>query len=44
MTSEIKPYITRFVTHVARMCHCKEDEVWAAMSDLSTVKAMEYDR
>jgi len=42
MTTEIKSYITRSVTDIARKCQCKEDEVWAAMSDISTVKAMEY--
>ena len=43
MNNDIKSYITRSVTDIARKCHCKEDEVWAEMSDLSTVKAMEYD-
>lgn len=42
MTHEIKSYITRSVTDIARKCQCKEDEVWAIMSDVSTLKAMEY--
>ena len=44
MNPEIKSYITRSVTDIARKCHCKEDQVLAEMSDLSTVKSMEYDR
>lgn len=44
MNPEIKSYITRSVTDIARKCHCKEDQVWAEMSDLSTVKSMEYER
>lgn len=40
MNKEIRDYITRSVTDIARKCQCKEDEIWAEMSDLSTVKAM----
>ena len=42
MNPEIRSYITRSVTDIARKCHCKEDKVWAEMSDISTVKSMEY--
>ena len=42
MNPEIKSYITRSVTDIARKCQCKEDQVWAEMSDISTVKSMEY--
>ena len=44
MNKEIQGYITRSVTDIARKCQCKEDEVWKEMSDMSTVKSMEYER
>ena len=31
MTPEIKSYITRSVTDIARKCHCKENEVISEM-------------
>ena len=44
MNKEIQGCITRSVTDIARKCQCKENEVWAEMSDISTLKAMEYER
>jgi len=43
MNKEMQGYITRSVTDIARKCQCKESDVWAGMSDISTVKAMEYE-
>ena len=42
MNPEIKSYIARSVTDIARKCQCKEEQVWAEMNDMSTVKSMEY--
>lgn len=31
MTDEIRKYIARSVAHIARMCHCKDNEVISEM-------------
>lgn len=49
MNPEIKSYIARSVTDIARKCQCKEDEVWKEirqmlLHDRTTYKVVNQDK
>jgi len=49
MNPEIKSYITRSVTDIARKCHCKEDDVWKQIRQMlleerTTYKVVNQDK
>lgn len=39
----MQDYIERAVADIARKCHVKQDEVWAAMKELSNLKVRDND-